>query len=91
MRFDLLKSGAPKPDLVLADYHLDGSSGLDAIATLRAAYGQDLPCVLVTADRSSEVRAAAGQLDIPVVNKPLKPAVLRSMMARVKPLAPAAE
>jgi len=47
--------------------------------------------VLVTADRSSEVRAAAGQLDIPVVNKPLKPAVLRSMMARVKPLAPAAE
>ncbi|TPI49107.1 response regulator [Mesorhizobium sp. B2-9-1] len=88
---DLLKPGAPKPDLVLADYHLDGGTGLDAVATLRAAYGQDLPCVLVTADRSSEVRAAAGRLDIPVVNKPLKPAVLRSMMARVRPLAPAAE
>lgn len=88
---DLVKPGAPKPDLVLADYHLDGSTGLDAVARLRAAYGQDLPCVLVTADRSSEVRAAAGRLDIPVVNKPLKPAVLRSMMARVRPLAPAAE
>ncbi|TPO11293.1 response regulator [Mesorhizobium sp. B1-1-5] len=87
----LLEPGAPKPDLVLADYHLDGGTGLDAVATLRAAYGQDLPCVLVTADRSSEVRAAAGRLDIPVVNKPLKPAVLRSMMARVRPLAPAAE
>ena len=62
-----------------------------AIAALRAAYGEGLPCVLITADRSSEVRAAAGQLDIAVVNKPLKPAVLRSMMARVKPLAPAAE
>ena len=55
------------------------------------AYGQDLPCVLVTADRSSEVRTAAGQLDIAVVNKPLKPAVLRSMMARISALAPAAE
>ncbi|MBN9222597.1 MAG: hybrid sensor histidine kinase/response regulator [Mesorhizobium sp.] len=80
-----------RPDLVVADYHLDGGTGLDAIGKLRAAYGQDLPCILVTADRSSEVRAAAGQLDVPVINKPLKPAVLRSMMARVRPLAPAAE
>ena len=80
-----------RPDVVLADYHLDGSTGLEAIRRLRAAYGQDLPCVLVTADRSSEVRTAAGQLDIAVVNKPLKPAVLRSMMARISALAPAAE
>ncbi|RWI14978.1 MAG: response regulator, partial [Mesorhizobium sp.] len=80
---DLMHPGAARPDVVLADYHLDGGTGLDAIARLRAAYGQDLPCVLVTADRSSAVRTAAGQLDVPVINKPLKPAVLRSMMARV--------
>ncbi|TPL10979.1 hybrid sensor histidine kinase/response regulator [Mesorhizobium sp. B2-4-14] len=88
---DLLRPGARRPDIVLADYHLDGATGLDAIRTLRAAYGQDLACVLVTADRSNEVRAAASELDVPVINKPLKPAVLRSMMARVRPLAPAAE
>ena len=76
---------------MLADYHLDGGTGLEIIARLRATHGQDLPAVLVTADRSSEVRAAAGALDVPVINKPLKPAVLRSMMARVRPLASAAE
>jgi Na+/proline symporter/signal transduction histidine kinase/CheY-like chemotaxis protein len=88
---DPVSSGGRRPDLVIADYHLDGGTGLDVIGKLRAAYGQDLPCVLVTADRSSEVRAAASLLDVPVINKPLKPAMLRSMMARVRPLAPAAE
>ncbi|MCA0057135.1 MULTISPECIES: PAS domain-containing hybrid sensor histidine kinase/response regulator [unclassified Mesorhizobium] len=80
-----------RPDIVLADYHLDGETGLDAIVGLRAIHGDDLPAVLVTADRSNEVRTAAAGLDVPVINKPLKPAVLRSMMARVRPLAPAAE
>jgi hypothetical protein len=47
--------------------------------------------VLVTADRSTEVRAQAEALDVPVINKPVKPAVLRSMMARARSLAPAAE
>ncbi|PAQ08478.1 PAS domain-containing hybrid sensor histidine kinase/response regulator [Mesorhizobium temperatum] len=88
---DLERSGMRRPDIVLADYHLDGETGLDAIAKLRAIHGQDMPAVLVTADRSSEVRASAGRLDVPVINKPLKPAVLRSMMARVRPLASAAE
>jgi len=60
-------------------------------ARLREIHGRDLPAVLVTADRSTEVRAAAAALDVPVINKPLKPAVLRSMMARVRPLASAAE
>ncbi|MER8829097.1 PAS-domain containing protein [Mesorhizobium sp. M0938] len=84
-------SGMRRPDIVLADYHLDGETGLEVIAKLRAIHGQDMPAVLVTADRSSEVRASAGRLDVPVMNKPLKPAVLRSMMARVRPLASAAE
>jgi CheY-like chemotaxis protein len=81
----------PAPDVILADYHLDGDTGLDAIGRLRALHGRETPAVLVTADRSNEVRAAAARLDVPVVNKPVKPAVLRSMMARIRPLAPAAE
>ncbi|BAV49996.1 two-component sensor histidine kinase [Mesorhizobium loti] len=88
---DLENAEPHRPDIVLADYHLDGETGLDIIARLRAIHGDDLPAVLVTADRSNEVRAAASGLDIPVINKPLKPAVLRSMMARVRPLASAAE
>lgn len=80
-----------RPDIVLADYHLDGETGLSVIRKLRTVYGEGMPAVLVTADRSNEVRTAAERLDVPVINKPLKPAVLRSMMARVRPLASAAE
>ncbi|MBN9243054.1 MAG: hybrid sensor histidine kinase/response regulator [Mesorhizobium sp.] len=79
----------PRPDIVLADYHLDGETGLEAIAAIRALHGEQTPAVLVTADRSSEVRAAAAEMDVPVVNKPLKPAVLRTTMARMRMLAAA--
>ncbi|RVD45920.1 response regulator, partial [Mesorhizobium sp. M8A.F.Ca.ET.023.02.2.1] len=88
---DLDKVAVQRPDIVLADYHLDRETGLDVIIKLRATHGDDLPAVLVTADRSNEVRAAAAGLDIPMINKPLKPAVLRSMMARFRPMVRAAE
>ncbi|RUY34984.1 ATP-binding protein, partial [Mesorhizobium sp. M7A.F.Ca.CA.002.07.1.1] len=88
---DLETAKIHRPDIVLADYHLDGETGLELVVRLRAIHGDTLPAVLVTADRSNEVRTTAGGLEIAVINKPLKPAVLRSMMARVRPLAPAAE
>ncbi len=89
--FQARAESAPQPDLILADYHLDGETGLEVIIRLRRHYRDAIPAVLVTADRTSEVRTAAAELDVPVINKPVKPAALRTMMARVKPLAPAAE
>ncbi len=76
-------------DFVLADYHLDRENGLDVIEKLRAIYGRDTPAVLITADRSTEVRAYAERLDVAVINKPLKPAVLRSLMTRLRRMAAA--
>ena len=78
------------PDIILADYHLDGESGLDVIVRLRKRFGAATPAVLVTADRSNEVREAADALDVAVLNKPLKPAVLRSIMTRIRHMTPAA-
>jgi len=78
------------PDIILADYHLDGETGLDLIRKLRGRFGETIPAVLVTADRSNEVREAADRMDVPVVNKPLKPAVLRSLMTRLSRMTPAA-
>lgn len=80
----------PTPHIVLADYHLDSESGLDAIRLLRQHWG-GVPAILVTADRSREVRSAADDIDVPVINKPVKPAVLRSMMTRLRQSAEAAE
>jgi len=81
---------APAPDLLLADYHLDGETGLDAVKALRARWGTRTPAILITADRSNAVRDAASALDVPVVNKPVKPAVLRGVMTRMRHLVPAA-
>ena len=66
------------PDLVLMDYHLDQTSGLDAIEWLRHNLGGHLPAALVTADRSPAVRTLAEERGVAVVTKPVKPAALRA-------------
>ena len=69
------------PDLVLMDYHLEQTSGLDAIEWLRHNLGGHLPAALVTADRSPAVRALAEDRGIAVVTKPVKPAALRAAIS----------
>jgi Na+/proline symporter/signal transduction histidine kinase len=70
------------PTGLLIDYHLDSGNGIDAIAALRWRFGADLPAILITADRSPDVREEARQRDIQVLNKPLKPAALRALIAQ---------
>ena len=71
------------PSGLLVDYHLDaGNTGIDAIAALRWRFGTDLPAILITADRSPRVREDARVRDVQVLNKPIKPAALRALMAQ---------
>jgi Na+/proline symporter/signal transduction histidine kinase len=70
------------PNGLLVDYHLDRGNGIDAIDELRRRFGTDLPAILITADRSPVVRDAARAKDIQVLNKPIKPAALRALMAQ---------
>ncbi len=85
------RQSAKQPDIVLADFHLDNETGLEAIRRVRRYHGDDIPAVLVTADRSGEVRAEAEKLDIPVINKPVKPAALRAVLTRLHRIPAAAE
>jgi CheY-like chemotaxis protein/two-component sensor histidine kinase len=75
-----------KPDVIMADYHLDDGTGLDAIHAFRTAHGE-LPAVLITADRTPEVRSAAEESTITLLNKPVKPAALRAVLTRIAGLA----
>ena len=68
------------PDLVLMDYHLDQTSGLDAIEWLRQNVGGHLPAALLTADHSPQVRALAEERGIAVIMKPVKPGALRAVI-----------
>ncbi|GAC1327915.1 MAG: PAS domain-containing hybrid sensor histidine kinase/response regulator [Beijerinckiaceae bacterium] len=80
------------PDVVIADYHLGGDEdGLDAIAALRARYGSDLPAILITADRTPDVRDRAALESVYLLHKPVKPASLRALLSQSRIAQAAAE
>jgi signal transduction histidine kinase/ActR/RegA family two-component response regulator len=79
---DALRDEASAPAGLLVDYHLDHGDGIAAIADLRRRYGAGMPAILVTADRTAAVREAANAQDIQVLNKPIKPAALRALLAQ---------
>jgi CheY-like chemotaxis protein len=69
-------------DVVIADYHLDIGTGLDAIKKLRDQIRSELPAILITADRTQAVRENAEANNVIVLHKPLKPAALRALLAQ---------
>ena len=69
-------------DGLLVDYHLGAGNGIAAIRELRRRFGADLTAILITADRSPQLRQQARADDIQVLNKPLKPAALRALLSQ---------
>ena len=67
---------------LLVDYHLDRGNGVAAIRDIRRRFGENIPAILITADRSPHVRAAAREENIVVLNKPVKPASLRALLGQ---------
>jgi CheY-like chemotaxis protein len=51
-------------------------------ATTRRRFGGNIPAILITADRSPHVHAAAREEKIAVLNKPVKPASLRALIGQ---------
>jgi Na+/proline symporter/CheY-like chemotaxis protein/nitrogen-specific signal transduction histidine kinase len=87
----LLKRMSVMPGVMLVDYHLDDGIGLAAVAEIRWKFGDHIPAVLITADRSGEVAVAAKNAGIRILHKPLKPAALRALLAQLNVSRPAAE
>ena len=72
------------PHVLLIDYHLDEGNGIEAIIELRRRYGTDLAAILITADRSPDVREEARANGALLLNKPVKPAALRALLTQVR-------
>ena len=53
------------------------------IRAIRLHFGTDIPSLLVTADRSSEVRASAERDGIALQNKPVRPASMRAWLTQL--------
>ena len=77
------------PNGLLVDYHLDEGNGIEAIIELRRRFG-DIPAILITADRSPDVRELARSEGVQILHKPLKPAALRALLAQWRVLRVAA-
>ncbi|OJF98491.1 PAS domain-containing hybrid sensor histidine kinase/response regulator [Pararhizobium antarcticum] len=75
--------GDIRPDAIIADYHLDDGTGIEAISEIRKQFDDNIPALLVTADRSPEVRAAAERDGITLQNKPVRPASMRAWLTQL--------
>jgi len=76
----------PPPEIIIADYHLDDGNGIEAILKLRQKYQSHIPALVITADRTPEVRAEAERHDISVQHKPVRPAAMRAYLTQVASL-----
>jgi len=85
--------GASKtpPDIILADYHLESETGLEAVDRIRTLLDYDIPAIIITADRSPDVQVKISEKGLSVLRKPLRPASLRSLMAQSRIQQAAAE
>lgn len=69
------------PDLVLVDYHLDNDeTGIDAAIQLREWLGSSLPVLMITANRTQQLKRQVRELGFHLLNKPIKPHKLKSML-----------
>ena len=82
MAMDAIEAAGGRVTGLLVDYHLDRGNGVAAIRDIRRRFGENLPAILITADRSPHVRAAAREEKIAVLNKPVKPASLRALLGQ---------
>lgn len=76
--------GSPEvPHVILADYHLDDGTGVEAVAAIRAETGAEIPAVIISADTSIEVQRDIRHRGLLHLRKPLKAGALRSILMQL--------
>ena len=77
------------PDIVVADYHLDGNEV--GVAAIKAVHAIDpgVPALVITADHSGETARAVGAAGATLLHKPISPGRLRAAVIHLvnEPLA----
>jgi CheY-like chemotaxis protein len=80
MACELVRQGPP-PDYVVSDYRLRGAhNGIDAIRLLRELSGQDIAACLISGDTEMDLRQKAQAAGLVLLQKPVPPAKLRSLL-----------
>ncbi|HEY0269355.1 MAG TPA: NahK/ErcS family hybrid sensor histidine kinase/response regulator [Sphingomonas sp.] len=72
-----------RPDIVIADYHLDlDETGDDAVRAIHDRLGAGISAIVITADRTPELRDRLTAQGFACLSKPVKPAQLRALLSR---------
>lgn len=79
-----LVADAPRPDLIVADFHLSGGmTGIETIELIRTAFGADIPAFLISGDTSPERLQRARAQGYTLLHKPVSPMALRSLLIKL--------
>lgn len=80
---DACSDGVFTPDIMLVDYHLgETDTGIMALKALADLGLGDVPAIIITADRTDEVKAEITGHGAILLNKPVKPAALRQLISK---------
>jgi signal transduction histidine kinase/CheY-like chemotaxis protein len=72
------------PDLVVSDYRLaEWVNGIDAVLQLRAAANRPIPACLMSGTSTPALVQAAREVGLTLLQKPVRPAKLRSLLRRL--------
>ena len=73
-----------QPDVVLADYHLDGArTGIDVVSGFNKTQAADIPCIVISADQTEQVKKEAREKGYYYLPKPLRAASLRTVLTKI--------
>jgi CheY-like chemotaxis protein len=79
----LVRQIAPA-DFILSDYRLRGAhNGIDAVHMLREVLGRELPACVISGDTDAVVRQQVQDAGLVLLQKPVRPAKLRSVLRQV--------
>lgn len=71
------------PNLIISDFRLDeGKTGIQAIAAIEAYYNCNIASIIITGDTDPEQIKEAKDSKLTVIQKPVKPPVLRSVIQK---------
>ena len=81
LRTRIRDSGLQGPDVVVADYRLDGEeTGLAAVEEMRRAFGKHIPAIILTGETASESLQALRATDALILSKPVKAGRLKAAL-----------
>ncbi len=78
------EDGTQHVEIIISDYDLGaGDNGMQMIAKIRAQTRPEFPAIMISGDTSEALKSQTLAAGIPLLYKPLKPAYLRTLLARV--------